>query len=122
MGNLDGFRKTVTEELGRNTDRRVRMHEGVKPDTLCGGRLVGGGRASGIELRVGSVNVETLRGRYGEVVELAERRRLDFCCLQETRWKGEGARIFGGCKIFCMGGEDGLAGVGVLVQRNGLIK
>jgi len=92
--------KTVTEEPGRSTDGRGRMHDGVKPDALCGGRLVGGGRASGIELRVGSANVGTLRGRYGEVVELAKRRRLDFCCLQETRWRGEGARIFGGCKIF----------------------
>ena len=63
------------------------MHDGVKPDALCGGRLVGRGRASGIELRVGSANVGTLRYRYGEVVELAKRRRLDFFCLQETRWE-----------------------------------
>ena len=35
--------------------------------------------------RVGSVNVGTMRGREGEVVEMAVSRHLDFCCLQETR-------------------------------------
>ena len=76
---------------------------------------LGVGRQVVIELWVGSVNVGTLRGRYGEVVELAERRRLDFCCLQETRW--EGAKMFGRFKIFWMGDENGLAGVEVLVAE-----
>ena len=107
--------KTASEEPGRSTDWGIQKHDGVEPDTLCGSRLEGGGQAKGIDLRVGSANVGTLRGRYGEVVELAVRRRLDFCCLQETRWRGEGARLFGGCKLYWMGGEEGLAGVGVLV-------
>ena len=33
----------------------------------------------------------TLRGRSGEVVEMVGRSRLDFCRLQDTRWKGNGA-------------------------------
>ena len=45
--------------------------------------------------RVGSVNVGTLRGREGEVVEMAASRHLDICCLQETVWKGERARKLG---------------------------
>ena len=55
---------------------------------------------------------------------MAGRRWLDFCCLQETRWKGnsancvkvlgeEGARY----KLFWVGYEDGVAGVGVLVAE-----
>ena len=47
---------------------------------------------SGSFLRVGSVNVGSMVGRSGEVVEMVGRRGLDFCCLQETRWKGDGAR------------------------------
>ena len=35
-------------------------------------------------LRVGSVNVGSMRGREEEVVEMAAGRHLDFCCLQET--------------------------------------
>ena len=40
---------------------------------------------------------------------------LDFCCLQETRWRGEGARKMGAFKLFWMGCEKGIHGVGMLV-------
>ena len=56
-----------------------------------------------------------------EVVEMVARRNLDFCCLQETKWKGEGARsIEGGgrkYKFFWKGCKDGVSGVGVLVAE-----
>ena len=64
-----------------------------------------------------SVNVDTMRGREGEVVEMAASRHIDFCCLQETGWKGEGARKLGGYKFFWMGREEGYHGVGVLVAE-----
>jgi len=41
-----------------------------------------------------------MMGRCGEVVEMANRRKLDVCCLQDTRWKGGSARTFGSCKFF----------------------
>ena len=41
-------------------------------------------------LRIGSVNVSTTK-KEGEVVDMAARRHLDFCCLQVTGWKDEGA-------------------------------
>ena len=69
-------------------------------------------------LRLGSVNIGTMRGRYGEVVEMNVRRRLDFCCLQETRWKGEGARMIGDCKFFWIGCDEGTSGVGILVAKS----
>ena len=72
-------------------------------------------------MRVGSVNVGSMTGRSGEVVEMAARRRLDFCCLQETRWRGGSARMLGGegsrYKFFWSGCEGGVAGVGVLVAE-----
>ena len=73
----------------------------------------------GVDMRIGSVNVGTMRGRSGEIAEMAARRRLDICCVQETRWKGGSARNIG-CddgwyKFFWVGCEDGVAGVGVLV-------
>jgi hypothetical protein len=71
------------------------------------------------EVRVGTANVGTLRKRSGEVVEMVERRCLDFCCLQETRWRGAGARIFGKYKLLWSGCSEGTAGVGVLVQGIG---
>ena len=29
-----------------------------------------------------------MSGRIGEVVETLERRKVDVCCAQETRWRG----------------------------------
>ena len=42
----------------------------------------------GCGLRIGSANVGMMQGRSGEVVEVVGRRRLEFCCLQETRKSG----------------------------------
>src|SRR3989442_14085027 len=58
--------------------------------------------------------------RDGEVADMASRRCLDLCCLQETRWRGEGNKWLGAkgkrYKFFWKG-KDGLAGVGVLVAE-----
>ena len=55
-------------------------------------------------------------------MDMLKRRFLDFCCLQETRWKGGSARTFGGCKLFWIGCEEGNAGVGVLVAEQWIEK
>ena len=67
-----------------------------------------------VSLRIGSVNVPTMK-KDGEVVDMAARRHLDFCCLQETGWKGEGARKLGEYKFFWMGCSKEIHGVGLLV-------
>lgn len=72
--------------------------------------------ARGSRIRVGSANVGSMSRRSGEVSEMARRRSLDFCCLQETRWKGEGVRQLGSYKFFWKGCRQGLAGVGILVS------
>jgi hypothetical protein len=71
-------------------------------------------KRGGVNLRVGSANVGSMSGRGGEVVEMMGRRRLDFCALQETRWKGSGTQVMGGYKFFWQGGRGG-AGVGLMV-------
>ena len=74
-----------------------------------------GSQGGCVSLRIGSVNVSSLKGKDGEVVNMAVEGRLDFCCLQETRWRGEGARRMGAYKLFWRGGEKGIHGVGMLV-------
>src|SRR5260221_12351438 len=64
------------------------------------GKIAGGNQNSArrkgmLQLRIGTVNVGSLSRRSGEVAEMVSRRCLDFCCLQETRWKGGGARTIG---------------------------
>ena len=43
------------------------------------------------------------------------------CCLQEVRWRGQGARFVGvrgrKYKLWCSGNNDGIDGVGILVKE-----
>ena len=68
-------------------------------------------------LRIGTVNVGTMNKRCGEVTEMLRRRKKDFCCLQETRWKREGGKTEGAYKFFWKGCKEGTAGVGMMVAE-----
>ena len=62
-----------------------------------------------------------MTGRSGEVANALERRKVKVCCVQETRWKGEGTRILGTktggkYKLFWKG-CSGVSGVGVIVSE-----
>src|SRR5208282_3118806 len=80
----------------------------------------------GYRLRTGCVNVGTLARRSGEVVEMVSRRKLDFCCVQKTRWKGEDARLLGGegmrYKLFWKGSERGVYDVGIFAAEQYIYK
>ena len=43
----------------------------------------------------GTLNVESLCGRKTEVCEEQWKRKVEVCCTQEVRWKGQGARFVG---------------------------
>jgi exonuclease III len=68
---------------------------------------------------VGSLNVGTLKGREVLVLEVMNRRQLDICCLQETRFIGEGTEMYHGkggeYKLYLNGDANENAGVGVMV-------
>ena len=77
--------------------------------------------------RVGTLNVNTLKGRVCEVVETLSRRKVDLCCVQETRYRGGHCRIITGkdswYKLFWSGNNKGTAGVSVCgreVDREGI--
>ena len=71
--------------------------------------------------RAATINVGTMKGRSGEIVEMLERRRVDVCCVQEVRWRGASARIITGrehwYKFFWVGNSDGVGGVGILLAE-----
>ena len=79
-----------------------------------------------MRLRFGSVNVGTMVRRSSEVVEMVGRRELDFCCVQETKWKGENARTLEGgdkrYKFFWKGCKQGTSGVGILIAEKWIDK
>ena len=71
--------------------------------------------------RFGTWNVGSMTGRSEEVADALERRKVKVCCVQETRWKGEGIRILrtktgGKYKLFWKGCSEGASGVGVIVS------
>src|SRR5207245_2371551 len=68
------------------------------------------------KLTIGNVNVGSMSGREGEVIDMIKRRGIDICCLQETRWTGIGENEIGGYKCIYMGGTKGVSGVGVVVS------
>jgi len=68
--------------------------------------------------RVGTWNIDSLTGRSGELVEALAERRMDVACVQETRWRGSGCRLFGKrYKLFWMESKEKTDGVGIFVAE-----
>ena len=78
-------------------------------------------RSKSQNVRAATLNVSSMLDRSGEVVDALHRRKIDFCCAQETRWKGESARMLGAngrrYKIFWQRCNKGTAGVGVFIAE-----
>ena len=78
------------------------------------------------KFRVGTLNVNTLRGRVCEVVETLSRRKVDDCCIQETRYRGGNCHTIKGndtrYKLYWSGNDKGIAGVGVFVAEEWIEK
>ncbi|CAG9137733.1 unnamed protein product [Plutella xylostella] len=76
---------------------------------------------SNLKVRFATLNVGTLSGKTKELACLFKRRKVDFVCLQETRWTGSKARNIGeGYKIINTGAKDGRNGVAVAVHQDHL--
>ena len=76
---------------------------------------------NGLELRFGSWNVGSISGRGTEVCEELRKRKVDACCLQEVRLRGERARFYGvkgrRYKLWWCGNDVKTGGVGILVKK-----
>ena len=77
-------------------------------------------------LRKFRVGMNTLRGRVCKVVETLSRRKVDVCCIQETRYCGGSCRTIKGkdtrYKLYWSGNDKGTAGVGVFVEEEWIEK
>ena len=62
-----------------------------------------------------------MSARGTEVSEELRKRKMDVCCLQEVRWRGQRVRFMGvkgrRYKLWWSGNGDGTGGVGVLVKE-----
>ena len=102
-----------------SADNHVSSASGLAP--LLQVRGAGSGRVGKSckrlkQFRIGTVNVNTLRRRVCEVVETLARRRIDVCCVQETRYHGKGCRTIKGkeskYKLYWSVNSKGTNGVG----------
>ena len=98
------------------------------PPRRCGGRVGPLWKSSKHlrNFRVGTLNVNTLKGRVWEVVETLSRRKVDPCCVQETNYWGGHCRIIKSkdsrFKMFWSGNSKGTAGVVVFVAEKWIEK
>ena len=83
-----------------------------------GVRRISGFKSECHGIRFGTLNVGSLCGRKTEVSEELRKRKIDVCCLQEVRWKGQGARFVGTSgqryKLWWSGNDEGF---GILVKE-----
>ena len=112
----------MLDYAGRN-EISVSGVSGLAPSQVWGTGLGHCGKSSK-HLRnfmVGTLNVNTLKGRVCEVVETLSRRKVGLCCVQETRYWGGHCRIIKGkdsrYKLFWSGNSKGTAGVGMFVEE-----
>ncbi|XP_063634931.1 craniofacial development protein 2-like [Cydia splendana] len=70
------------------------------------------------KLRIASWNVGSMTGRSAELGEALRRRRINLCCIQETKWKGSKARQIGNEYKLIYHGTDPKNGVGIVVDKN----
>ena len=94
------------------------INEGVQPDVLQRGRAcMARQRSKSQDVRTATWDVSSMVSRSGEVVDALHRRKVDFCCAQETRWKG--AKMLGAngrrYTFFWQSCNKGTAGVGVFI-------
>ncbi|ESO00489.1 hypothetical protein HELRODRAFT_175926 [Helobdella robusta] len=72
-------------------------------------------------VRLGTFNVGSLTGHSMKIAEMLERRRIDICCLQETRWKSNGVCHVNSdkekYKLFWNGQKTAKNGVGIFVRE-----
>ena len=79
-----------TQTASQNTAQLcAREHRCVKDD------LRADGLQKGWRFLVGTQNVDSLTGTASEVVEAMADRKVDVACIQETRWRGSGCKIYG---------------------------
>ncbi|XP_063544350.1 craniofacial development protein 2-like [Cydia strobilella] len=70
------------------------------------------------ELRIATWNIGTMTGRSAELSAILERRRINLCCVQETKWKGAKSRQIGkGFKLIYNGIENTKNGVGIVLDK-----
>ena len=69
-------------------------------------------------LRIGTINISTLRDKEEEIIMLMKKRRMDLLGLCETRLSGEGTKLLHeDYQLFYSGGREAKYGVGFIASK-----
>jgi hypothetical protein len=72
-----------------------------------------------VEIKLATWNVGTLTGRSNELSQILKKRKINICCIQETKWKGSKARNIGnGYKLIYHGQDTRRNGVGIVLDEH----
>ncbi|KAK6737519.1 hypothetical protein RB195_019930 [Necator americanus] len=69
-------------------------------------------------VRLATLNVGTLTGRSRELADSFRKRRVDICCVQETRWKGSKSRELGDDYKLIYHGTSNRNGIGIILNES----
>ena len=87
------------------------------PGHILTRNVIGYGQGNG-PLRLGTINLSTLRDKEEEVIMMMEERKIDILGLCETRLPGEGTKLLhNNYQLFYKGGEAARHGVGFVVSE-----
>ncbi|XP_046976367.1 craniofacial development protein 2-like [Vanessa cardui] len=71
------------------------------------------------QVRIATWNIGSMNVRSIELIDILERRHINICCVQETRWKGAKSLNIGkGYKLIYNGKDDTKNGVGIILDQN----
>ena len=97
--------------------RKKALNPGRKIECTCA-RMMGKFPDVQFGIRFSTWNVGSMSGKWGEISETLKRSCVDICCVQEVKWKGQGARMIGnGFKFLWSGSSKAVNGVGVTVAN-----
>ncbi|XP_045506837.1 uncharacterized protein LOC123703012 [Colias croceus] len=88
------------------SDKQVELKTDNKPTTQC-------------KIRLATWNLGSLTGRCQELAKVLQRRDINACCIQETKWKGSKSRDIGlGYQLIYHGIKNSQNGVGIVLDCN----
>ena len=112
------LRRPSKKKKAREEAVAVARNDGQQPDGARRGRH---GTIKMMKMRFATWNVGSMNRKSGEIVHELRNRKVDVCCVQETRQKDCGVKWMGNIgsryRFFWQGNDKGFGGVGILVAE-----
>ncbi|VDO19305.1 unnamed protein product [Heligmosomoides polygyrus] len=117
-GPSDSDRPAYEQPMSHHMDDGAELCEGPDARTASGGTVLVQKFRNVSKARVTTLNVGTLSDRSFELAETLERKKIDLCAVQETRWSCSKSRDIGrGYNAVLCGSFKTTSSVGIIVSE-----